>query len=73
MHCVGWSRDYDQGKRYFHLSHAFKVDQSENEFATELKQIFENLDNPNISRKLKKWQKNKGVCRDQFLIPPKTL
>ena len=64
------SGNYEQGKRYWHLSHAFKLDQSKNEFANELKQIFENLDTLIFQRKLKGSQKNAGGCRDQYLIIP---
>ena len=53
--------------------HAFKLDQSKNEFANELKQIFENLDSPDISKEIERISKNAGGCRDQYLYPPNPM
>ena len=51
----------------------FKLDQSKNDFAAELKQIIENLDTPNISKKIEKLSKKKDGCLDQYLIALQNL
>ncbi len=65
------SGNYQQGKRYWHLSHAFKVDQSKNELANELTQIFENLDSPDISKEIERVSKKRGrLSRSVSYSPP---
>lgn len=63
--------NYDQGKRYFHLSRAFTADQSKNEFASELQEIFDNLQEPDITDKIANVSKKQGrISRSVSYDPP---
>ena len=50
------SEDHQQAKRYFHLAHAFKLNQSESEFAQELQGIFEDPNYPNNKSKIENYK-----------------
>ena len=45
--------DYDLGKKYYHLAHAFRLDHSDNKFAQDLAEIFSNLDLPETKERIK--------------------
>ena len=65
------AEDHQQAERYFHLAHAIKLDQSENEFAQELKEIFEDPDYPDNKSKIELISKKQGrISRMVSYEPP---
>ena len=53
------------------MSHAFKLDQSQNDFAKDLDRIFQNLDQPDISKEIEVIAKGDGrIKRMNSYEPP---